>query len=116
MLDKIAHFTIVKNGNEVEYPLAFTFNVLEEIQEKYGTFNAWQDKLEPEDGELKFKDLKFTFRIMVNEGIDIENEEKSENRPFVSDKQIGRILTDVGIQNIAEQLKDVVSSSISSKN
>lgn len=116
MIDKLTHITVAENNTEVIYPLAFTFNVLEEIQEEYGSFDAWKEKFDPKDGDIQIKDLKFTVKVMVNEGIDIENDEKGENRPFVTNKKIGRILTEIGMKNMTEQLKDVVTDSISSKN
>lgn len=113
MIDKLAHITVKENGVEVEYPIAFDFNVLEEIQDKYGSFNEWQDKLDPADGsEIKFKDLKFIFLTMINEGIDIENEEKCEDRKFITDRKVGRILTEVGMERIAGNLKEVITNSL----
>jgi len=84
MLDIVKHITI----GDKEYPIAYTLNVMEAIQEKFGTIEAWGNALQPEpyeneDGKVvkpepKIKDLKWTFTQFINEGIDIENEEKGE--------------------------------------
>ena len=112
MIDKLKHFTVKENGIEVEYPVAFDINVLEELQDKYGSVDEVKNILEPSDGkEVKLKDLKFVFLIMINEGIDIENEEKNTDRKFITDKKVGRLLTEAGIKNMSNQLKDVIITS-----
>ena len=55
MTNTIKHF---KCG-DTEYPLAFTMNVIEKIQDKYGSYEKWGDmtdskKQEPNIGALKF--------------------------------------------------------------
>lgn len=97
MLDIIKH---VKSG-ENEYPIAFTLNVMEEIQDKFGSMEQWGKALTPENGEPNIKDLKWTFTQFINEGIDIENEKQNEKRPFVTEKQVGRIITGLGMQNVS---------------
>ncbi|RDU22758.1 hypothetical protein [Anaerosacchariphilus polymeriproducens] len=74
----------------VKYPMAFNINVVEVMQEKFGTIQKWSNALEAK--EPRMKDIKFTFTECINEGIDIENEKNGENRPFVTEKQVGRIL------------------------
>ena len=54
-------------------PLVFNLNVMEEIQEKYGTLGKWGE-ITTGDGEPKVKDLKAGIMAMMNEAIDIENE------------------------------------------
>ncbi len=116
MLDMVKHITI----NDKEYPLAFTLNVMESVQEKYGTIAEWGKVLQPtekvidettgkvaidkETGEEiirtlepKIKDIIWTFKEFVNEGIDIENEEKSEKRQFLTSKQVGRLISNFGM-------------------
>ena len=41
---------------------------------------------------------------MLNEGIDIENENLEEKRPFLSQKQVGRLITKMGIEKTTENL------------
>lgn len=108
MIDTFKHITV----NGVEYPLAFNLNVMETLQEKYGSFSKWAEKLEPENGEEPdVKALKFGICEMINEGIDIENDGKATPRPFISLKQAGRIITSLGIGGIAKTLKATVTDS-----
>lgn len=100
--------------NEKEYKLVFNLNVMEAIQDKYGTLNAWSASIEPEDGEPNIKALKYGFTQMLNEAIDIENEENGTNiKPF-TEKQVGRMLSEIGMQNIGEALKETVVKSTQS--
>ena len=48
---------------------------------------------------------------MINEGIDILNEKNGEHNPPMTSRQVGRLLSDVGFDNAATALKDVVSDS-----
>lgn len=107
MIDNIKHITV----NNVEYPMAFTLNVLENIQEKYGSLEEWGDILEPDEGEPSIKDVKWVFTEFINEGIDMENELKDEKRPFLTTKQVGRIVSGVGIKNITAIIKGITSDS-----
>lgn len=85
-----------------DYKLVFNFNVMEEIQEEYGTIEKWGSLCEPteKNKEPYVKALKYGFRAMLNEGIDIDNEENGTNDPPLTLKQIGRMLTDLD-QNYA---------------
>ena len=100
MLDIIKHIEV---GDE-KYPIAFTLNVMEAIQDKYGSLEAWGKVLQPEKGEPKIKDLKWTFTQFINEGIDIENEEKNEKRDFITEKQAGRIISVIGMEKITDTI------------
>lgn len=90
MIDKLKYFTV----NGVTYPQAFTLNVIELIQEKYNTLDNFFKVMQPKSGEPKIKDLIWILQEIINEGIDIENENKNENRVFLTHKQVGRLITD----------------------
>ena len=94
-----------------KYPLAFNLNVMEEIQEHYGSLDAW-GKVTQGDGEPKVKDLKYGVMAMLNEGIDMENESNGTNMPMLTAKQVGRIMTDVGIQNIVSAIQEITVASV----
>ena len=94
-----------------EYPLAFNLNVMEEIQEHYGSLDEW-GKATQGDGEPKVKDLKCGVLAMLNEGIDMENESNGTNVPMLTAKQVGRIMTDVGIQRVVEAIKEITIASV----
>ena len=94
-------------------PLVFNLNVMEEIQEKYGTLGKWGE-ITTGDGEPKVKDLKAGIMAMMNEAIDIENEENSTDEKPLSEKQVGRIMTEVGIKAIVEKIQEITIASTKS--
>lgn len=98
------------------YKLAFNINVLENLQEKYGSFNNWTELVKPTDPkkETDIKALKFVFKEMLNEGIDITNEDEGTDIPLFNDKQVGRIITEVGIANANEQIMKAITESTKS--
>jgi hypothetical protein len=94
------------------YPIVFNINVMEEIQEAYGSIGAWGAVVENTDGgEPKIKDLKIGLMMMINEGIDIENEEKGKNDPFVTAKQVGRVIDEVGFNAITAVIQSLTVAS-----
>lgn len=95
-----------------KYPIVFNINVMEEIQEAYGSMSAWGDIVEnSEMGEPKVKDLKIGLMMMINEGIDIENEEQGKNEPMVNAKQVGRLISEVGFVEIIKKIQGVTIES-----
>ena len=94
-------------------PLVFNLNVMEEIQEQYGTLEKWGE-ITQGDGEPKVKDLKAGIMAMMNEAIDIENEENGSNETPLTEKQVGRIMTEVGIQGIVEKIREITVASTNS--
>ena len=95
------------------YELAFNLNVMEEIQEKYGSVEKWGNLIEQEE-EPKAKDIKFGFVAMLNEGIDIYNEEHDDKREFFTSKQVGRIISEIGLSEVAEKIRNNVIESTKS--
>lgn len=93
-----------------KYPLVFNLNVMEDIQEKYGSMDKWGSAVQG-DGEPNIKTLKAGLMAMINEGIDILNEKSEEKMPFVTEKQVGRIVSEVGINKICDAIKDVTVKS-----
>ncbi len=113
MLDIVKNMTI----NEKEYPIAFTLNVMEAIQDKYGSMKEWGDILQPpKNEEPKIKDIKWTFTQFINEGIDIEDEEKNEKRTLLTEKQVGRLITIVGMDKINKEMMLVTAESMKTDN
>ena len=98
-----------------KYELVFNLNVMEEIQAEYGSVEAWGDLVEAE-AEPKAKDIKYGFTVMLNEGIDIYNEEHESDeefkkRSFLTEKQVGRIISEIGLVEAARRLnKQVIDS------
>lgn len=99
-----------------EYRLVFNLNVMEKIQDEYGTVELWGKITDgSERGEADAKAVKFGFAAMLNEGIEIENEENgTEIKPFTL-AQVGRLLTDVGFNKATDVLQETVVKSTQSE-
>lgn len=110
MIDKLKHITV----NEKKYPIAFTLNVMETVQEEYGSMEKWGEALDPQSGEPKIKDVIWTFREFLNEGIDIENEDSSEPKALLSHKQVGRLVSNFNMRELGEIVRDLTVESVSS--
>ena len=98
-----------------DYRLVFNLNVMEAIQEKYGTVDKWAELTDGASGEPDAKAIIFGFREMINEGIDIANEENgTKDKPFTL-KQVGRLITEVGIAEATATLNKTVVDSTKSE-
>ena len=51
---------------------------------------------------------------MINEGIDIENETAKEPRKLLNRKQVGRLVTKMGLEKTAEKLNTAIVESTKS--
>lgn len=100
-----------------KYNLVFDMNVIETLQIKYGSFNKWSDLIQPtkKDEECNIEALKFGFCEALNEGIDIANEDNEEKLEPLTLKQVGRIITDLGLRKINEKIQDAVIESTKSE-
>jgi len=104
--------TVAYNGRE--YKVVFNLNVMEKIQEEYGTLGEWGEKTGSEGSEPDVKAVIFAYREMLNEGIDIENEENGTSLPFLTHRQTGRLITDIGLAAASQKLQETVIESTSS--
>jgi hypothetical protein len=106
--------------------LAFDLNVMEKIQEEYGSVEAWGKLTSPDPEDVldnsgkvigsnaKEPDLKaliFGFTEMINEGIEIANDEDGGHRPLFTSRQVGRIITEVGLDLANAAMKKAVTDS-----
>lgn len=107
MIDKINYL----ETKTEKYPLVFSLNVMEAIQDKYGSIDKWSSLIQ-KNGEPNIKALKFFMTEAINEGIEIENEKNNEKRKSVTSKQVGRILTEVGLSGTANKIMTTISESI----
>lgn len=96
---------------EKEYKVVFNLNVMEAIQEEYGTLDKWTELTSGVDQEVNVKALKFGYREMLNEGLSIEAEEKGEEYKPVTPAFVGRMLTDIGLENMTKTLQETVIES-----
>ena len=107
MVDKINYL----ETKTEKYPLVFTLNVMEAIQEKYGTIEAWSNLIQ-RDGEPDIKALKFFITKAINEGLEIEAEKNGEKRNAITSKKAGRILTEIGLSGAASKIMATISDSV----
>lgn len=96
---------------EKEYNVVFNLNVMEAIQDEYGTIDKWTELTSGVDQEVNVKALKFGYREMLNEGLSIEAEEKGEEYKPVTPAFVGRMLTDIGLENMTKKLQETVIES-----
>lgn len=98
------------------YKLVFNLNVMESIQNEYGSVEKWGKLTDgTEKGEPDAKAVIFGFTEMINEGIDIDNEESETKTPLMSLKQVGRLITEVGLKNATTVMNDTVINSTKSE-
>ena len=110
MVDKINYL----ETETEKFPLGFTLNVMESIQEKYGTIEAWSNLIQ-RDGEPDIKALKFFITEAINEGLEIEAEKTGEKPKGITAKKAGRILTEIGLSGAASKIMSTVAESIQSE-
>lgn len=92
-----------------KYPLIFTLNVMEDIQDKYGSLEEWMALIKAKEPSIKA--LKFGLGSMLNEGLEIENETAETKREMLNAKQVGRIITQLGITAVAGKIGENVVAS-----
>lgn len=97
--------------NDKEYNLYFNLNVMEAIQEEYGSVQKWGELTDGKSGEVNAKALIFGLTEMINEGIDIANEVSETKEPFFTRKQVARIISQLGLQQSAEKLNEAIIES-----
>ena len=97
-----------------EYPIVFNLNVMEAIQEEYGTVQKWGELSEGEGGEPNAKAVIFGITQMINEGIDIRNEKNGTDVKPLTLKQAGRLISRIGFDVASKQLQDTVIESTQS--
>ncbi len=97
-----------------KYPICFNLNVLEEIQNRYGSLSAWGDIVESKvQSEPNIKDLKTGLTIMINEAIDMLNEDlqPEEREELLDEKKVGRIISEVGFTKMTTIIMDLTKKS-----
>lgn len=107
MIDKI---TYLETDSE-KFPLAFTLNVMESIQDEYGTLSEWSELIRNQK-EPNIKALKFFITEAINEGIEIENEKSSEKRASITSSKAGRIITEIGLKKVANKITKMITESM----
>ena len=98
-----------------EYVFIFNLNVMEEIQEEYGSIEKWVELTSGVDGESNIKALIFGYTVMLNEQIDIDNEENGTDTKPLTKKFVGRMLSEYGILNATDKLHTTINDSTQSE-
>lgn len=104
----------VINYKDKEYKIVFNLNVMEKIQDEYKTIQAWGDLTDGANGEVNIKALVFGLTEMINEGIEIDNEDKGLNEPLLTHKKVGRMLSEIGLDKATKKINGVVIESTKS--
>lgn len=94
-----------------KYKLAFDLNVMEAIQDEFGSIEAWGKLVEPEEGEPNIKALVFGATQMINEGIEISNDEDGTDDKPLTHRKVARILTEVGLESVTGKVQQTVIDS-----
>lgn len=94
-----------------DYKLVFNLNVMEIIQDEYKSLDEWGALTDGKAGEVNVKALIFGLTAMLNEGIEISNEDNNEKEPLLTHRQVGRMLTEVGIETITDDMNNLVVDS-----
>ena len=113
MIDTVTS-TIEYKGKKFKF--VFNLNVMEALQDEYGSLDKWGELTDGSQGEPDIKALKFGFTEMLNEGIEIENEDNGTNEPLLTSKQVGRIITEAGLDNVQKKMNEVVIASAGDTN
>lgn len=100
-----------------EYKLVFNLNVLEEIQDRYKTLTKWiEEAYGKKTGEPSAKALAFCITSMVNEGIDIENENREVAEKAITTRQANRMLSEFmkenGVEKVVEKIDKIMGESL----
>lgn len=97
-----------------DFTLVFNLNVMERIQEEYGSIAKWGELTDSAGGEPNVKAVIFGFTEMLNEGIDMENEETGSHKALLTKRQVGRMITEIGLLETTSALNKTVVTSTQS--
>ena len=98
-----------------KYSFVFNLNVMQEIQEEYETLEKWGGLTDGKSGETNIKALIFGLTAMMNEAVEMANEEEGKNDPLFTNKQVGRIISEVGVNEVAKKLNNAIVESTKSE-
>lgn len=95
------------------YTMTFNLNVMEQIQEEYGSVAEWGELTDDSKGEPNAKAVIFGLTAMINEGIEMENEDNEGKEGYIvkkpfNHKQVGRIISEIGFDKATNKLNEAV--------
>lgn len=97
-----------------KYKTVFNINVMEAIQDEFGSISKWGELTSGENGEPNIKAIKYGFTRMLNEAIDMDNEDNGTDIKPLTPNFVGRMLTDIGLEKTANTLHETVVNSTKS--
>lgn len=84
-----------------QYGMRFTVNTIDDIQEKFDiSIQSIQDLFTDERHQMR--NLRFLLTLLINEGIDCDNDETGEKRQHVDERYVGRHITLTNMKPIME--------------
>jgi dissimilatory sulfite reductase (desulfoviridin) alpha/beta subunit len=102
MIDKIRYLEDGKN----KYPIAFTLNVMESLEDEYGGLKQWVELIDSD--EPSYKAIKFMVQEVIGEGQDILNQSDDK----LSSKEIGRLISRIGMEKVGEEIFKLIKESL----
>lgn len=98
-----------------KYLLAFNLNVMKAIQAEYKSVKDWGEKVEDGTDGMDAQAVIFGFTEMLNEGRDIQNEDlpADQRLPDFTQRQVGRLITSMGLSGAAGKINEMVVASTS---
>ena len=97
---------IIYKGKEIK--IVFNLNVMQAIQEEYGTIDKWGSLTDEKSGEVDIKALVFGLTEMINEAIDIDNDENGTKEAFLTPKKVARIVSEVGLKVFLDAMNETI--------
>ncbi len=109
---------ILLNYKGEDYELVFNLNVMEQIQDEYGSIEAWGE-LTDNATEPNIKAVIFGLTCMVNEGVEIYNDDHEDDEDFtprklLSNKRVARLVSEIGLAEVTNKLNKTVTESTKS--
>lgn len=82
-----------------EYRLLFTLNALDEIQDKFGSYDGLHEVFNTKNPNW-IKDTKWLLTLLINEGI-LEEDEDAE---LLDEKKVGRLIHTGNLQEVQKAI------------
>lgn len=97
-----------------KYPLVCNINVMEEIQKKYKSFTEWSNLCggTTDKKEVDIAAFKTGILLMINEGLLIESEDNGTEFKEMTPRQVGRLISEVGLVEVTNKLTKVIVESV----
>lgn len=94
---KSGAYPVTINGKE--YGLLFSLNALDEVQEKFGSYDKLDEVFNDENPDL-FKDMRWLLALLINEAILAED----ENAQTLDEKKVGRMIHAGNLKEIQDAI------------